>query len=895
VCVLVVSITAGSGHAAQKRLDLQTATRLSDVVLHGRVLDAAAKWVEDDRGRHIYTYATVRTLSYAKGSGPSDVVVELPGGTVGSITESVSETVAVTPGEEVVLLLKQAGGLGRPAAGTYSKYRVELGEARGVTGSQSLPSLLSAIRSAAGKPGAAADNGPVARLRRSGPAAGPAAGGSVDESRDVVQSEVVERASVTRRQGHIDTSAQTLHSLLPESVSHFSLVSFLTETFEGLFPGGNWELSGTVIPPNTEPTTWLDTSYMAHTGYWSGWCAGTTQDPANGYVNNMDAWMVHGPFSLTGATDANVTFWYNNNSQSKQDWFYWTASTDGTNFNGYRVSGNSGGWKGQTFDLKNVPTLGNLCGRGQVWIAFVFQSNASVSGPTYKGTFIDDIQFNKETNLPAPTISSINPGSASGGTGTPVTITGTNFGSNAGTVQFAGGASASIVSWSNGQIVCTVPSGASSGPVTVTADGGASNGYTFIVTFSYGGVKWPGTPVPPVPYRVNPTCRSCSTVSGALQAGANAWNNAGSAFQFQYNGTTTATTSSYNGVNENLWGTVSSPGIIALTTTWYSGSNILEVDTVFNDVDFTWSTTGASGSMDVQTIATHELGHWLLLDDLYGNIGDGVNDTAKIMYGYADYGLIKRTLHATDQAAILWVYGPPPAVSMTFSAATGNIGSHANLSSSNYATVTYIGADGSSCAANVWDASPATVLAQPNSTYSYSQASSGSTSSHRWYCNASLTGTVPASGSQTVGRTYYEQYKPTVTLDGTNQTRSVSTEAHDMFGAGHLEAGLYGTWSDWCDAGGPLAFSQSTTGTPPGTTSDPCGWTVTSSFSATIRYKTPGDANGDGYVDASDVLLVASAFGSTSGQAEYDPNCDFNDNGVVDVSDLLIVAGSWGT
>jgi hypothetical protein len=264
------------------------------------------------------------------------------------------------------------------------------------------------------------------------------------------------------------------------------------------------------------------------------------------------------------------------------------------------------------------------------------------------------------------------------------------------------------------------------------------------------------------------------------------------------------------------------------------------------------------------------------------------------MYGYGDFGLIKRTLNTADQAGILWIYGMLPAANMTFGATTGNSGSHSNLSPSNYATVAYVGTDGSSHFVNVWDDSPATVQAQPNSAYSYSQTSSDSSSAHRWYCNGTLSGSVPSSGSQTVGKTYYEQYSPTVTLAGTNQSRSAATEAHDTFGSSHLEPGLYGTWSDWCDAGGQLTFSESTTGTPPGTTADTRSWTVTSAFSATIHYKVPGDANGDGYVDVSDVLLVSAAFGSAAGQAEYNPDCDFNNNGVVDVSDLLILAGSWG-
>ncbi len=43
--------------------------------------------------------------------------------------------------------------------------------------------------------------------------------------------------------------------------------------------------------------------------------------------------------------------------------------------------------------------------------------------------------------------------------------------------------------------------------------------------------------------------------------------------------------------------------------------------------------------MDVQSIAMHEVGHWLVLNDLYGP-----GDTTKVMYGFGDYESVARTL-----------------------------------------------------------------------------------------------------------------------------------------------------------------------------------------------------------------------------------------------------------
>jgi hypothetical protein len=56
---------------------------------------------------------------------------------------------------------------------------------------------------------------------------------------------------------------------------------------------------------------------------------------------------------------------------------------------------------------------------------------------------------------------------------------------------------------------------------------------------------------------------------------------------------------------------------------------------------------------------------------------------------------------------------------------------------------------------------------------------------------------------------------------------------------------------------------------------------------------TPGDANGDGKVDVSDLGILAANYGMTSG-ATLDKG-DFNGDGKVDVSDLGILAANYGT
>jgi len=109
------------------------------------------------------------------------------------------------------------------------------------------------------------------------------------------------------------------------------------------------------------------------------------------YPANLNSWMVWGPFDLTGFTTAEVSFDLDLHSESGADYFKWMASINGTNFYGYQTSGDTGGWVTKSLDLTNVPTLGNVCGQSQVWIAFLFQSDGI--SDSYAGPWVDDISL----------------------------------------------------------------------------------------------------------------------------------------------------------------------------------------------------------------------------------------------------------------------------------------------------------------------------------------------------------------------------------------------------------------------------------------------------------------------------------------------------------------------
>lgn len=55
-----------------------------------------------------------------------------------------------------------------------------------------------------------------------------------------------------------------------------------------------------------------------------------------------------------------------------------------------------------------------------------------------------------------------------------------------------------------------------------------------------------------------------------------------------------------------------------------------------------------------------------------------------------------------------------------------------------------------------------------------------------------------------------------------------------------------------------------------------------------------GDVNGDGFVDIFDIVIVALAFGSSTGNPNYNIFADINKDGTVDIFDMAVVAIHYG-
>lgn len=169
----------------------------------------------------------------------------------------------------------------------------------------------------------------------------------------------------------------------------------------------------------------------------------------------------------------------------------------------------------------------------------------------------------------------------------------------------------------------------------------------------------------PIRYFVNassaPTTIGGPAAVAALDAGMASWAAPACTRWRTTNAGATAVTRGNSGdrVNTFLWisrtATSSWPAelgpegtVIGVTTpVWTSGGYFIDADIQFNNVGFVWSTDGRRGTVDTQSIATHEEGHFLGLDHS--------SQSSAVMY--ASYsGGIKRALTPDDQGGVCALY-----------------------------------------------------------------------------------------------------------------------------------------------------------------------------------------------------------------------------------------------
>lgn len=183
----------------------------------------------------------------------------------------------------------------------------------------------------------------------------------------------------------------------PSSSSSGTWTTVMQETFEGSFPSSGW----TVQDNSFSGYQWGRRSCAAFAGSFSAWAvgggsSGSSLSCSSNYPNDVDTWMIYGPFSLAGATAADLTFRYRLNTEAGYDDFFWGASTNGSNFFGTVISGSVSGW------VQGTLNLGSYLGQSQVWVGFNFYSDGSITYPT--GVMVDDILLRRCTGGTCSTV-----------------------------------------------------------------------------------------------------------------------------------------------------------------------------------------------------------------------------------------------------------------------------------------------------------------------------------------------------------------------------------------------------------------------------------------------------------------------------------------------------------
>ena len=173
-----------------------------------------------------------------------------------------------------------------------------------------------------------------------------------------------------------------------------SWVSVLREDFEGTFPG-LWDVGDS---SGMDWYLWDKRDCRAYAGSFSGWpvgggAFGQFLSCGSSYPDDVETWMVYGPFSISDATAAEVTFQLWANTEEPFDEVLRAASADGVDFAGFVTSGYTGGWIQRALDFGNVPWLGDLTGQPQVWFALGFSSDENVN--MAEGAYVDDILLRK--------------------------------------------------------------------------------------------------------------------------------------------------------------------------------------------------------------------------------------------------------------------------------------------------------------------------------------------------------------------------------------------------------------------------------------------------------------------------------------------------------------------
>ena len=191
---------------------------------------------------------------------------------------------------------------------------------------------------------------------------------------------------VTLRNTHFDTdftnvTATIYATMLPDIIFY--------EDFEGIWPG-NWIVGDS--EPSGGEDYWGDSDYRACAGSWSAYCAGISDVPGQKYDNYMYSYMYR-TVDLTGYDIATLSYYYWLDSESGYDYLivgYYDSADSSWHWPRF-YNGHIGDW---VFDSLSIPTTATNVG-------FVFDSDYSF---TYEGAYVDEVTLTAYSLGPDPYI-----------------------------------------------------------------------------------------------------------------------------------------------------------------------------------------------------------------------------------------------------------------------------------------------------------------------------------------------------------------------------------------------------------------------------------------------------------------------------------------------------------
>jgi len=128
ILVLMAASLPAAAATVRGPADVASLTASAESVLHARVVARESRWGHGGESSGlIFTRVTLQPIEWWKGAGtPSPVVLRMPGGTVGELSQTVEGVAAFSPSEEVVVFLRKLGD--EAGTGVYAVERLALGK-----------------------------------------------------------------------------------------------------------------------------------------------------------------------------------------------------------------------------------------------------------------------------------------------------------------------------------------------------------------------------------------------------------------------------------------------------------------------------------------------------------------------------------------------------------------------------------------------------------------------------------------------------------------------------------------------------------------------------------------------------------------------------------------------